>query len=307
MKTLFAVAACCLLAVTGRAQQLTLQERLGYPKNARLLIIHADDLGVSHSQNQATIYALEKGSVRSASIMVPTPWFPEIAAYARTHPKADLGLHLTLTSEWDPYKWAPVACDVPGLKNTDGYFYPDVDSVYRHASLDELERELRAQIDKAQRAGIDFTHFDSHMVALFGRPDYLKLLIRLGKEYRVPVLLASHGARSIAAMHLDSSIVNKMILLDHVYTAEPSDFAGGMANYYKKVLTHLEPGVSILIIHTAYDDEEMREITVGHTGWGAAWRQADFNFFTSEACRSLLEQQHIHVITWREIRDKLVR
>ncbi|HVZ96277.1 MAG TPA: polysaccharide deacetylase family protein [Chitinophagaceae bacterium] len=308
MKKLFTVFAhVFMLTFLCEAQQLTLQERLGYPKDAKLLIIHADDLGVSHSQNQASIYALEKGSVSSASIMVPTPWFSEIAAYAVAHPKADLGLHLTLTSEWRYYKWGPVACDVPGLKNKEGYFYSDVDSVYKYAPLDEIEKELRAQIEKAKSAGIDFTHFDSHMVALFGRPDYLKLLIKLGKEYKVPVLLASKGPRSIAAMHLDSSVTNKNILLDHVYTASPADFKGGMPGFYARVFRSLRPGVSIVIIHTAYDDNEMQSVTVDHTDWGAAWRQADFNFFTGDQCKKLLEEQHIHVITWREIRDKLLR
>jgi predicted glycoside hydrolase/deacetylase ChbG (UPF0249 family) len=290
-----------------KAQKLTLQERLGYAKDAKLLIIHADDLGVSHSQNQASIYALEKGSVSSASIMVPTPWFSEIAAYAVAHPKADLGLHLTLTSEWKYYKWAPVACDVPSLKNKQGFFYPDVDSVYMFASLDEIEKELRAQIEKARNAGIDFTHLDSHMATLFGRQDYLKLLIKLGREYKVPVLLAGTGPRSVADMHLDTSAANKDILLDGIYTASPQDFKNGMPNFYAKVFRSLRPGVSIVIIHTAYDNGEMKSITVDHPDWGAAWRQADFNFFTSAACKKLLEENHIHVITWREIRDKLIR
>ena len=105
--------------------QLTLQEKLGYSKDTKLLIIHADDLGVSHSENEASIHAMENGSVNSASIMVPCPWFPEIAAYARTHPKADLGLHLTLTSEWKYYKWGPVVSKekVPGIVNKGGFLF----------------------------------------------------------------------------------------------------------------------------------------------------------------------------------------
>src|SRR5438552_10665571 len=139
-----------LVSFINAKPQKTLQERLGYSKDSKLLILHADDLGMSHSENAATIYAMEHGSVNSAAIMVPTPWFSEIAAYARTHPTADLGLHLTLTSEWNFLKWGPVASssDVHGLLNKDGFFFSSADSVHRSASAAEVEEELRAQIEK---------------------------------------------------------------------------------------------------------------------------------------------------------------
>lgn len=289
------------------AQSLTIQERLGYSKDTRLLIIHADDLGVAHSENEATISAMEKGSVSSASIMVPTPWFPEIAAYAVAHPHADLGLHLTLTAEWKYYKWGPSSDEVPGLDNKEGYLYSSVDSVYRSATMAEVEKELRSQIEKAKQFGIDFTHFDSHMGALFGRQDYLKLFMQLGREYKVPVLLARTGPRSVFNVNLDSFVTDRDVFVDGIYTASPPEFKKGMADYYTGVLNSLQPGLSILIIHTAYDDKEMQSVTIDHPDWGAAWRQADYNFFTSDNCRKILKDQKIQVITWREIRDKLLR
>jgi predicted glycoside hydrolase/deacetylase ChbG (UPF0249 family) len=289
--------------------QLTTQEKLGYPKDTKLLIIHADDLGVSHSQNEGTISAIEKGTVRSASIMVPCPWFSEIAAYAVAHPKADFGLHLTLTSEWKYYKWGPLSGrnEVPGLINKNGFLYDDVDSVYKMAKLDEIEKELRTQIEKAKQFGIDFTHFDSHMATLFGRADYLKLLINLGREYKVPVLLNKSGPRSAFNVDLAGFVTDKDVTVDAIYTASPDDYKKGMENFYTRVLKALQPGLSIFIIHTAYDNEEMQAITIDHPDWGAAWRQADYNFFTSDNCKKLLEEQKIHVITWREVRDKLLR
>src|SRR4030095_5116897 len=113
--------------------QKTLQERLGYLKDAKLLILHADDLGMSHSENAATFYGMEHGSISSASIMIPTPWISEAANYQHQHPKADLGLHLTLTSEWNYLKWGSVApsSNVPGLLNRNGFLFSSVDSVYR--------------------------------------------------------------------------------------------------------------------------------------------------------------------------------
>lgn len=291
------------------AQSLSLQERLGYSKDTKLLIIHADDLGVAHSENDATIHAMENGVVSSASIMVPTPWFSEIAAYAVAHPKADFGLHLTLTSEWKYYKWGPLADnkDVPDLVNKSGFLYPDGDSIYARASLQEVEKELRIQIEKAKNAGIDFTHLDSHMAILFGNADYLKLLIRLGREYKVPVLLNKAGPRSAINIDLTGFVTDNDVQLDNIYTASPEDFKKGMENFYAPILNGLKPGLSIFIIHIAYDDKEMQAITVDHPDWGAAWRQADYNFFTSEKCRKLLKDKNIKVITWREVRDKLTR
>ena len=125
------------------AQQFTIQERLGYPKDTKLLIIHADDLGLSHSENLASMYAMENGTVNSGSIMVPCPWFPEIAAYARSHPDADVGLHLTLTSEWEFYKWGPVlpSNEVPSLINEQGFLYDGIENSFQNAKDQDIETD----------------------------------------------------------------------------------------------------------------------------------------------------------------------
>jgi chitin disaccharide deacetylase len=292
-----------LLALTTIAQQ-TLQERLGYSKNAKLLIVHADDLGVAHSEDNASFIALEKGSVSSASIMVPCPWLSEVAAYAATHPKADLGLHLTLTSEWNFYKWGPVADkqNVPGLVNKNGYFFSSVDSVIKSSNAIEVEKELRAQIEKAKLSGIDFTHLDSHMGTLYSSKDYLQLLLKLGREYKVPVMLN----KDVLAMSA-SSVNDKDVMLDNIYIESPQDYAKGTEVFYTNILQSLKPGVSEIIIHAAYDNSEMQAVTVDHPDYGASWRQADFNFFTSETCKKMLQQNGIQLITWREIRDKIIR
>ena len=225
------------------------------------------------------------------------------------HPAADFGLHLTLTSEWKYYKWGPLSGDneVPGLVNKNGFLYSAVDSVYNTAKLVEVEKELRSQIEKARRFGIDFTHFDSHMGTLFGKAEYLKLLIELGREYKVPVLLGKTGHQSAFNINLDAFVTDKDIMADKIYTASPADFKNGMEAYYSDVLNSLQVGLNILIIHTAYDDKEMQSVTIDHPDWGAAWRQADYNFFSGQKCKTILKDQNIRLVTWREIRDKLLR
>jgi len=303
MKHLFAFLLSLLAgAAIINGQALTVQEKLGYSKDTKLLIIHADDLGVSHSENEATINAMEKGSVSSASIMVPTPWFSEIAEYAVAHPKADFGLHLTFTSEWKNYKWRSLSDETPGLNNKQGFMFSSVDSVYASATIAEVEKELRRQIEKAKQFGIDVTHLDSHMGTLFGRPDYLKLYIQMGREYKVPVMLPK-----FAAAGLGSFLTDKDVLVDDIKIASPPDFKNGMASFYTGVLDSVKAGLTVLIIHAAYDDKEMRSVTIDHPDYGAAWRQADYNFFTSETCKRILKEKNIKVITWREVRDKLVK
>lgn len=297
-----------LPAVYANAQK-TLQERLGYSKDAKLLILHADDLGMSHSENAATFYGIEHGSISSASIMMPTPWITEAADYQHRHPTADFGLHLTLTSEWDLLKWGPVApsSSVPDLLNKNGFLFSSVDSVYQSATAADVERELRAQIEKARSLGIDITHLDSHMGTLFGRTDYLKVLIKLGREYKIPVLLCKPIFKLAFHVDLDSLTTDKDVTLDMIYMAYPPDYKNGMENFYAGILKSLKAGVSELIFHVGYNDSEMQAATIGHPDYGAEWRQADFDFFSGEKCKALLKEQNIQLITWREIRDKLLR
>src|SRR6266576_4043297 len=167
----------------------TLVERLGYRPDAKLLIVHADDLGAAHSINTASIKGLETGLVSSASIMIPCPWLPEIAAYARAHPDADLGLHLTLTSEWSLYRWGPVLGKerVPSLLDSSGYLYPLENEAAAHIDAKEAEAEIRAQIARARALGIQPTHLDSHMGTLYQNKALFEILLRVARENKLPV------------------------------------------------------------------------------------------------------------------------
>src|SRR5262249_2171259 len=148
--------------------------------------------------------------------------------------------------------------------NKNGFFYSSVDSVYRFAKAEEVEKELRAQIEKAKQFGIDFTHFDSHMGALFANPDYLKVLLKLGREYKVPVLLNKPAFKVAFGVDLQNFISEKDVAVDGLFMADPPDFKNGMDNYYSGVIKTLQPGLTEIIIHAAHDDSEMKAVTIDH-------------------------------------------
>src|ERR1051326_6479725 len=184
----FSAALTLGLSFSASAQQKTIAERLGYPANTKLLILHADDLALAHSVDVASFEALDQKAVTSASIMVPCPWLTEVARYAQAHPDADLGLHLTLTSEWKNYRWAAVAPNdiVRGLLDGSGYLGRE--GIWMRATPDDIEREIRAQIDRAIRVGINPTHLDSHMGTLFASPPAFAALVKVAHEYKLPFL-----------------------------------------------------------------------------------------------------------------------
>ena len=299
MKPVFYLFAISLISICSTQGQ-PLAQRLGYPDGTRLLILHADDLGVAHSENQATFDAYEYGLVNSSSVMVPTPWFSEVVAWNQEHPESDLGLHLTLTAEWDVLKWGPVASAdlVPGLINELGYFYSNVPDVIANASAEEVEIELRAQIERSLTAGLKPTHLDSHMGSLFNEK-FFQVYIQMGEEYKIPVMINSDFMKNFAG--IKPAIPENTITVDQVPMAYPENYQDGMEKFYSNTLRSLPAGVSVLLFHCAYDNDEMRAVTSGHPNYGAKWRQQDFDFFTSETCRKIIQEENIKLITWKEI------
>ncbi len=300
-----------IFTISASAQDSTnIAEKLGYPRDAKLLIIHADDAGVSHSENVATIKGMEEGIVNSASIMVPCPWFPEIANYARENSKEkDFGLHLTVTSEWKDYKWASTSSknEVSSLINPQGYFYHLVDSVVVNSRANDVEKEITAQIEKALSFGIDVTHLDAHMGAVMSTPEFLEVYIKKGREYKVPVLL-NRDIPALKEIESRIKLTPRDIVADNVYQANPEMYSSkGMEMFYEDILNDLQPGLSVFLIHLAFNNEEMMAVTREHPNWGSQWRQDDLDFFTSEKARRLIEDNNIVLVTWRELRDKIVR
>lgn len=287
-------------ALTAQSSSKTVQEKLGYPATARLLVIHADDLGMNHSVNRAIFEALEKGWVTSASILVPCPWFPEVARWAREHPEADLGIHQALNSEWIDLRWGPVSSKdrVPSLLDSQGYLPLDTPEVVKNAKPAEVEEELQAQIERARAAGIRATHLDSHMGALFEAPELFALYRKMGQSYNLPILEAEKGIDAPprgVTQPADGLVVRKVIEM------EPGIAEKDWLDWYKKQLAPLPPGAYQLIVHLAYDDDEMRGATWDHPDWGAAWRQHDFDMVKSAEFRQFLKEQGFVLVTWKEL------
>ena len=282
---------------------MSLSEKLGYTKNDKLLIIHADDAGLSHSENKATINALKNGSINSYSIMVACPWFYEMAVFAKNNPQYDNGVHLTLTCEWENYKFGPVlgAKEVPSLVDENGYFYKTRDLLRENGTNEDVAKELEAQINKALQFGLKPSHLDSHMYSVGCTSDFLTIYKNLGIKYNLPVLL---NKQLIEHIGLDSSanVDKDDLVLDHLHIGEFKDFEkGGLTNYYKNVLDNLSTGVNILLLHPALDNTEMQAITINHPNFGAEWRQIDHDYFSSEDCKKRLKQNNIKCISWKNI------
>ena len=296
-----------LAAAQAPVEVKPLAARLGYPADAKLLIVHADDLAAAHSVNAATFKAMESGLVNSASIMVPCPWLPEVAEYARTHPDADLGLHLTLTSEWKTYRWGAVLSKerAPTLYASDGYLYPTEDVASRAIDVREAEAEIRAQVARARAFGIRPTHLDSHMRTLYTTRPLFEMFLRVAREERLPVMVSREWFAQ--APFLPAALGPDGLVLDRIVSADPSVRPEHWAEFYTDVIKNLKPGVTELIIHLAYDDEEMRAVALDHPAWGSAWRQRDFDFVTSETFRKLLKEHNVKLVTWREIGKLLAK
>jgi predicted glycoside hydrolase/deacetylase ChbG (UPF0249 family) len=289
-----------LCALNGRAQSKSVAERLGYPADAKLLIIHADDLAVAHSVNAASFAALDTNAVTSASIMVACAWLTEISSYAKTHPDADLGLHLTLTSEWKTYRWGPVESTdkVSSLLAPDGYLWPDAESAARNIKPEQAEREIRAQIQRAIALGIRPTHLDSHMGTLFATPQLFSVFVKVAHELKLPFLAVNvtDERRKLLAL-----LTERDIVLDSLVMADPSIKPGSWEDFYSSAIKNLKPGLTEMIVHLGHDDAELQAVTFDHPDYGSAWRQRDFDVVTSPTFKKLLTENHIVLVRWRDL------
>ena len=299
-----AILICSIFLLIGKAkgQEKSISEKFGHSKNAKLLVIHADDIGVAHSVNAASIDAFKKKGITSGSIMVPCAWFPEIASYATAHPDFDLGIHVTLTAEWKHYKWGGVlsAKQIPSLLNKEGFFYATVEEFAKNAKLSEVEMEIRAQIDRAIAFGIKPSHLDSHMGSLFASPDLFRIFQKIGREYKMPVLIPMNMMRQVAPQ-LEAVVEPGQVTLTQLFSLWSNLEPEKWNQAYHQFILQLSPGLNEIIVHLAYDNEEMQAITIDHPDFGSQWRQRDYNFVITEELKTLLKKTNTYLVTWRDV------
>ena len=265
------------------------------------LIIHADDAGLACSENHATQIGMIEGSINSTSLMVPCPWFYEMAQFCLKNPVLDYGIHLTLTGEWKTYPFKPMTPShlIPSLVDENGCFHPKREHIRDHGNIEEVRLELKNQIEYALSLGLKPSHLDSHMYTLGVRQDLLDLYQDLGKEYKLPILLSktliAYTGESPSKFNIPSHKC-----FESIFMASYNEFINqGLTSHYDTILDNLPDGLSIILIHPAFESEEMQQITIDHPNFGAAWRAEDAQYFSSDACRKKLAKNNIELVTFK--------
>ena len=269
-----------------------LAQRLGRPADARLLIISADDLGMCHSANEGVFDALRSGTATSASLMVPCPWAKEAAA---RHRGEDIGVHLTLTAEFENYRWGPVT-QAPSLLGGDGGFPSTIEDCWDHADLDESRRELRAQVERAILWGFDVTHLDSHMGVLQFRPEFFDLYLDLAATFQLPIRLPSHSAQKDTGFPFrDLAESEGVVSPDRLLFADRLREGRSL----ERTVMDLEPGVTEIGLQPAADNSELKSLA---PDWARRVDHRDLLVHGSEL-RETIRRSGVDLIGWRELRD----
>jgi len=315
-----------LFSLNATSQIKNIAEKLGYEKDAKLLIIHADDIGIAHSINIASFDAYKNNAINSGAAMIPSPWIKEVAEFHKKYPEYDLGLHLTLTAEWKNYKWRGVSSsnEIPSLLNEYNEFYDNTSDVNINANPEEVRKELQAQIDYARSLGINPSHIDSHMGAVAVNKDIWRVYIEVGHknklismawksrilnlfdenfpvpDYIVPAndiyMLYPEADRSFVENAAGEDVANTLIVND-IYKYED------WYELYSNKIKSLQPGLNVFLLHLGYDNEELKAVTIDHPEYGSLWRQLDYDVFNSKEIKQLLKDEDIKLVNWGEIRD----
>jgi len=284
-------------------------EMLGYAPDDRVLIIHADDVGFSHASNVAAFEAMTRGSLTCSSALVPAPWFAETAKLAKAHPDADIGIHMTLTAEYETYRWRSLTGH-PSLHAPDGGMWRDVAGVVQHVDVDVAAAELRAQVEHALAMGLDVTHLDTHMGTVM-LAKYLPPYVELAIEFRLPVFFIRPSERRLAALGKDAAVYQQLAerleaagwpLLDNVITRTLSEIAPeDKERAFKEYFANLRPGLTHFLCHPARGGDELDAMAPRD----CKHRAKEYELFRDRAMRDYCESLGVKLTGYREIRDRL--
>lgn len=286
-------------------------KKLGFSNDDRVAIIHTDDIGMCQASVDAFAEMVDYGLISSGAVMVPCPWFLEAAAYSKAHSQADLGVHLTLTSEWETYRWGPISTRDPksGLMDAQGFFHKTSEAVWEHADPEAAVVELTLQVERAIAAGMTLTHIDTHMGSV-AHPTLIPGYVQLATQFGLPLMIPRMSMEELTARddvpQETAQMITGMIhtleemglpLLDRLSGLELVDPTNRFEQA-KAALGSLRPGLTHFIIHPSKDTPELRRIT---KSW--ACRVADFETFTSDATRQFIEQEGIQIIGYADLKD----
>jgi predicted glycoside hydrolase/deacetylase ChbG (UPF0249 family) len=284
-------------------------EKLGFPKGKKVIILHADDIGMCEEANIAAIHNLEKDYFQSAAIMMPCQYAEEMVKWAIAHPKEDIGLHLTLTSEWKTYRWGPVAdaTQVASLVDPEGKLWHEVPEVVAHATVEDVEKEIRAQIDKSIALGFRPSHIDTHMGTLYGHPDYIKVFFKVAQEYGIPANVIDISDSEVLAGFRKQGypITDEVVKLAASYSLPKLDYFTSVPNgatyeekieNFKSLIQSLKPGLTEIIFHPSVPTENLKTIT-------NSWQQRvwEAQMFSDPALIQFFKDEGIIFTNWKEI------
>lgn len=291
---------------------MTQAEKLGYGKDKKVLIIHADDAGMCTEANRAIEEYLTKGDIKSTSVMMPCPAAEEMIAWTVAHPKYDVGIHLTLTSEWKTYRWGPMSdpAKVPGLIDPDGKFWHEVPGVAKHASAQEVETEIRAQIEKSISLGWKPTHMDSHMGTLFARPDYLNVYLKVSEDYGIPAAVINFATDEVIEIYKDQGypITDEVVDLVKAYKMPKLDFYTSvpkgatydeMKENFFKMVNSLKPGLVQVFFHPSVFSERLKTIT---NSWQR--RVWEVQLMSDPEVKKFFKDNGIIIASWKDVMEK---
>lgn len=287
-------------------------KKLGFENNDRLVIIHTDDIGMCQASVSAFQDLWEYGLISSGATMVPCSWFPEVAKFCRENSNIDLGVHLTLTSEWDGYRWGPISTRDPmsGMVDEEGYFYRTSEDAQKFGDQDAVHREITTQIERALAAGIDITHIDTHMGTV-GSIKFIPSYISQAAHFGLPVMIMRLDKSGWMKMGFDedtAEVAYGMVsqleeqglpLIDHLFGLEldRAKHPEERIEYAKRVFSDLAPGITHFIIHPSKDTPELRAIT---PDWEC--RVGDYQAFMNKSLVDFINQSGIQIIGYRDIK-----